>query len=157
MQTSSSAILSSKQTVFPYTVFTPIVLLGQDRLSAAHFQVCGLVICVLPPLWAADLTELVARGNHLSQRSPFVFSMETGYFDNVRDYKRRGGSAEWLANVLWRMWVFSKEQNEKRSRNANRNTVCSWDVRFYHSIFVRNEQFLPYNFSSTLHYTFITI
>lgn len=67
---------------------------------SANFQLSGLVGCVLLLLWAADLTELVARATASTKDPPLCFFTESGYFDNLRDCRRRGGSVEWLPNVF---------------------------------------------------------
>lgn len=57
------------------------------------------------------------QGNRLCQRSPSLFSMETAYFDNLKDCRKHGGSVEWLPNIIWHTRDLSKEQNEKTSGN----------------------------------------
>lgn len=42
---------------------------------------------------------------------------------------------------------FSQKSKMRKEVEMPTEILCSWDVRFYHSIFVSHEQFLPYNFS----------
>lgn len=81
----------------------------------------------------------------LAKDPPSVFSMETGYFDNLRDCRRRWGSVEWLLTVFWSTRVLSTEQQERirrrrRQRNANRVTLRYWGVCSFVSLWYQHTE-----------------
>lgn len=86
---------------------------------SANFPLYGLVGCVLPPLWAADLTELVARATASAKDPPLCFPWRPDTLIIWGIAEDVGGVWSGCQMSFWSTGVLSKEQKWEKKKKCH--------------------------------------